>query len=349
MEMIFFLLLLLFLTPLAADAFSTTIDSTKSTATDVINDIAEEQIIGAVVDRPLLHSFSRGIKKRIRHSKEGSHKLGMAGAYTSDETIPCLDMQRSGGDGDNDDGMSSRRVIREAFSESSGATTDSGSNNDGIHGRSSGSGCSIIRLSGDDAASIHGLVQYGNQFFERVDDDDCNRSRRVKDVGVFQIEKFVYAGFDENVNEGQMQMLDTRIMPSEGNEEDPLLLPLEVGDMVGSKSTSQAHDGISLLMDIGSQITSAVLGMDSHSAEKLIDDGTQRGPRQSGWNDVSNSYHRLIRYINPQPSTNESNAAFHSHVDSSFLTLIPMPELPGEFEVIICILFLITTLTLFYP
>ena len=62
MKMILFLLLLFF-TLLAADAFSTTIDSTKSTATDVKNDIAEEQIKIGVVDRPLLHSFSRGIKK----------------------------------------------------------------------------------------------------------------------------------------------------------------------------------------------------------------------------------------------------------------------------------------------
>jgi len=52
---------------------------------------------------------------------------------------------------------------------------------------------------------------------------------------------------------------------------------------------------------------------------------------------VSNSYQRLIRYLKPQQSNNpedgeaitDADAAFWPHVDSTFLTLIPMPELPG--------------------
>jgi len=91
-------------------------------------------------------------------------------------------------------------------------------------------------------------------------------------------------------------------------------------------------------MDIGTQITSAVLDMDSPSADKLIDDGTHiqqqtnNGEKHTQQNtivagDVSNSYHRLIRYLKPQQSSD--GMAFQAHVDSSFLTLIPMPELPG--------------------
>jgi len=46
--------------------------------------------------------------------------------------------------------------------------------------------------------------------------------------------------------------------------------------------------------------------------------------------DVSNSYHPLIRYIEP-PNDDDggSRVAFGAHVDSTFLTLIPMPELLG--------------------
>ena len=40
-----------------------------------------------------------------------------------------------------------------------------------IHGRSSGSGCCIIRLRGQDAASVRGLVEFADDFFEGVDDD----------------------------------------------------------------------------------------------------------------------------------------------------------------------------------
>eukprot|EP00984_Skeletonema_dohrnii_P008786 scaffold3274_cov80-Skeletonema_dohrnii-CCMP3373.AAC.1 len=135
----------------------------------------------------------------------------MEGAYTSDETFPCLDMQcNTGGerkDNNNDDDsiFSSRREIRDAFNESSGTSNNSINDNSddyipGIHGRSSGSGCSIIRLSGEDAASIRGLTEYANEFFEKVDYDDTNK-KSMKDVGVFRIDQFVYAGFDENVND----------------------------------------------------------------------------------------------------------------------------------------------------
>ena len=135
----------------------------------------------------------------------------------------------------------------------------------------------------------------------------------------------MYAGFDGNVNdEGKMQFLDTRILPN-SNDVDPLLIPLEVGEMVGANSLQDAHDGMSILLDIGTQITSAVLDMDTLSAEKLIDDGTHIQQTAPGCNeqeqtyessDVSNSYHRLIRYLKPQQSSD--GAAFQAHVDSSF-------------------------------
>jgi hypothetical protein len=289
-------------------------------------------------ERPLLLNFGRQIQKRIVNSKSGAHRFGMEGAYTSDETFPCLDMQCSnGGGGDNNDSVfSSRREIRDAFNESSGANNNNNSDDDytpGVHGKSSGSGCSIIRLTGEDAASIRGLTDYANEFFERVDNDETGEGS-VKDVGLFQIEKFVYAGFDENVNdENQMQMLDTRILPYRtcNNYQEQTLIPFEVGELVGAESLSDATKGINTLMDIGYQITSAVLEMHSDSAKKLIDDGTsiEEGSQSMIGKDVSNSYHRLIRYINSRPSTDEDTAAFNSHVDSSFLTLIPMPKLPG--------------------
>lgn len=324
--------LLLLLERFTADAFSIKSKSVEQTASTC-----------APKERPLLKNFGRQINERIINSKSGAHRFGMEGAYTSDETFPCLDMQCNVGgekDNNNDDSMfSSRKEIRDAFNESSGMSMNSNSNENsgeytpGIHGRSSGSGCSIIRLSGEDAASIRGLTDYASDFFEKVDNDDtCEGS--VKDVGVFRIDQFVYAGFDENVNdEDRMQMLDTRILPDRtcNNIQEPTLIPLEVGELVGETSLSDAHKGINTLMDIGYQITSAVLEMESDSANKLIDDGTrleEESESMSG-SDVSNSYHRLIRYINSRPSTDEDTAAFHSHVDSSFLTLIPMPKLPG--------------------
>ena len=45
-------------------------------------------------------------------------------------------------------------------------------------------------------------------------------------------------------------------------------------NLVGEKSLGDAHEGMNILLDIGTQITSAILDMDSLSADKLIDDGT---------------------------------------------------------------------------
>ena len=287
-------------------------------------------------ERPLLQRFGKQLQNRIVNSKAGCHRFGMKGAYTSDETFPCLDMQCSGGL-DNDDTFSSRKEIRDAFNESSGANNNSNSNR--LHGKSSGSGSCIIRLSGDDALSIRGLVDYANDFFEKVDNDDTSKGSSVKDVGVFKIDQFLYAGFDQNVNnEGLMQFVDTRILPrsddsgTRNSVNNDILIPMEVGELVGKESLRSAHKGIGTLMDVGYQITSAVLEMHSKSADKLIDDGTTLNKESQSivmGKDVSNSYHRLIRYINSGPSTDEDTAAFRSHIDSSFLTLIPMPKLPG--------------------
>ncbi|KAL7539660.1 hypothetical protein ACHAWF_006482 [Thalassiosira exigua] len=312
-----------------------------------------------VPDRPLLRAFGRGIGRRVRRSKEGADRRGRDGAYTSDETIPCLDMRGKDREVSEARELSSRGDIRRAFAESSRAplrgrrgrgggprTTTSSTETSLPHGRSSGSGCAIVRLTGSDAASMRGLVSYADRFFERVDDDGCDgdggggRGDDVRDAGVFRIDDHVYAGFDGDVNgEGKMQFLDTRILPSEEGAVDPLLLPMEVGELVGSESLDAARRGMGTLLDVGTQITSAVLDMDGASADKLIDDGTRarrgRGDDEqrrgseatAAGGDVSNSYHRLIRYLTPQPSG--AGAAFQAHVDSSFLTLVPMPELPG--------------------
>lgn len=249
-----------------------------------------------IKDHPLLKKFGQGIKKRIRHSKEGTNRHGRDGAYTSEETIPCLDMQGSNTCYDINKkfniNISSRRDVRKAFTESSRTTNEHCKVRVGNqqHGRSSGSGCTIIRLTGEDAESIHGLTQYTNRFFERVDDDNCNDGIRVKNKGVFRIDDHVYAGFDENVNEeGKMQFLDTRTLPSIKHDIDPLLLPMEVGELVGTKSLGDAHAGMNTLLDIGTQITSAVLGMDTESAEKLIDDGTHVQKQMNGENGVESS------------------------------------------------------------
>lgn len=67
-----------------------------------------------------------------------------------------------------------------------------------------------------------------------------------------------------------------------------------------------AHRGMHALFDIGSQITSAVLGMDKLSTTKLLDDcsfspsgdgAASRGAMEA--ENVSNSYQRLIRYLKP--------------------------------------------------
>ena len=320
-------------------------------------------------DRPLLRQFGRGINERILNSKEGCNRFGLDDHYTSDETIPCLDMQTTSDVGANNNDvvaasyydMSSQRDIREAYMANDNTQKGTIPASDGIHGRSSGSGCCIIRLSGKDATSVRGLVDFADNFFEGVDndgDDDKNgiddandgattkAARRLKDLGVFRIANNVHAGFDHDVNEeGKMQVLYTKLIPGEDHE-DPLLLPLEVGDMVGTKSLSRAHSGMNTLFDIGSQITSAVLGMDNESTKKLLDDCSRSTTAKVDMipdnheeiaDTMSNSYQRIIRYLKPkQPANNneqdedaENDAAFWPHVDSTFLTLIPMPEIAG--------------------
>lgn len=289
----------------------------------------KERIAGLIdtSERPLLRKFKERISKRVRHSEEGRH--------TSEDTMPCLDMQCTYNNAYKED-ISSRREIRNAFTESSSRILSS--NDDKSEKRQSSGGCTIIRLTGTDAASIRGLTQYSQRFFDLVDDDDCNDD--IIGQGVFRIDNHVYAGFDDNVNgEGKMQFLDTRILPSKQYDIDPLLLPMEVGEMVGKQSLSDAHEGMNVLLDIGTQITSAVLDMNSQSADKLIDDGThvqqstatdtQQGESTDTMvkEDISNSYHRLIRYLKPQQS--DDGAAFQPHYDASFLTLIPMPKQAG--------------------
>jgi hypothetical protein len=154
------------------------------------------------------------------------------------------------------------------------------------------------------------------------------------------------AGFDHDVDEeGKMQVLYSKLIPSFDDNEDPLLLTLEVGDMVGTKSLSRAHRGMNTLFDIGSQITAAVLVMDDASTKKLLDDCSRSTSsskvdmvpdnHEEIADTMSNSYQRIIRYLKPkQPANDEqtaddNDAAFWPHVDSTFLTLIPMPEIAG--------------------
>ena len=65
--------------------------------------------------------------------------------------------------------VSSRNEIREAYTANE--NMQDGVACEGIHGRSSGSGCAIIRLHGQDAASVRGLVDFADDFFDGVDDD----------------------------------------------------------------------------------------------------------------------------------------------------------------------------------
>jgi isopenicillin N synthase-like dioxygenase len=274
-------------------------------------------------DRPLLKKFGQDIRRRVNDSAQGQHRKGKVGAYTSKEMIPRLDMQCStAADGlISDLSIASRQEIREAFSESE--TTF----NSQLHGRSSGSGCAIIRLQGEDAVAMHKLVRYADKFFDRV---DTNEGKEMSDVGVFRVANHVYVGFDEDVNDGKMQFLDTRIFTysTEEDRSNATILPMELQNLMGSTSMNDAHNGMNTLLDIGSQITSAVLQMNSKSAKKLIDDGTSVvETTQLPANQVSNSYHRLIRYL--KPDENATGAAFEPHIDSTFLTMIPMPKLPG--------------------
>ena len=307
-------------------------------------------------DRPLLRRFGRRINERILNSKEGHNRFGLDDHYTSEETIPCLDMQTSSDDVAASS-SSSQRDIRKAYMANDNTQQGTRPPRSGIHGRSSGSGCCIIRLSGKDATSVRGLVDFADNFFEGVDSGDNDNdasatrsskaARRLKDLGVMRIANNVHAGFDHDVDdEGKMQVLYSKLIPSFDDDEDPLLLPLEVGDMVGTKSLSRAHSGMNTLFDIGSQITSAVLGMDDASTKKLLDDCSRSASsakvemapdnHEEIADTMSNSYQRIIRYLKPkQPAANDeqedagNDAAFWPHVDSTFLTLIPMPEIAG--------------------
>lgn len=308
--------------------------STVSQAKNLPNAIHQQK------DRPLLQQFGRGINERVINSKEGYNRFGSGDHYTSAETIPCLHMQSSDCASDvscNNLFTSSRIDIRRAYTADENIVD--GMASEGVHGRSSGSGCCIIRLQGRDAASVRGLVDFADNFFVGVDDD--SRNTDINNLGVFRIGNNIHAGFDNNVDEeGKMQVLYTKLIPGENNEENPLLLPLEVGELVGSNSLNRAQNGMSTLIDIGSQITSAVLGMDSESTNKLLDDckrveNFQQHEMVSDNADkiadnVSNSYQRIIRYLKPQSAAAaETDAAFWPHVDSTFLTLIPMPEIAG--------------------
>ena len=340
-------LIALLLSISSVDSFSSTAGNvpkpsapTTATATATVADDDHDDhgaaSAAATEDRPLLRRFSRGIRRRIQDSADGPCRPGAEGAYTSDETIPCLDMTTgtwAAGD-DGGAGFSSRGAIRRAFAESSRIHASNGRDavrddeaaggrdrsrrrpgNRGPaapaaalpHGRSTGSGCSLVRVFGSDASSVLGLADYGDDFFCRVDGDGDEAGGRaasaVRDAGIIRIADHCYAGFDGDVNdEGRMQFLDARFVPS-GGDTPPMLLPFEVGSLVGKASLDGAHRGMDVLLDLGTQITSAVLGMDGASSDKLVDDGSlaqsSGGAARMKASDVSNSYHRLIRYLEP--------------------------------------------------
>ena len=241
-------------------------------------------------------------------------------------------MQSDGGSNNtkkNDGDIASRGEIRKAYTASNSNEIEQSE-----FGRSSGSGCTIIRLRGKDASSVNGLVNFADDFFDGVDNEECNTD--INNVGMVRVDDNVHFGFDANVNEeGKMQVLYTKLVPSKkNNDEQPIMLPKEVGALVGIESLSNAHDGMETLFDIGSQITSAVLGMTDCSTNKLLDDCTAsrndfNHEVEHHSDNVANSYQRLIRYLKPQNNETVDTPAFWPHVDSTFLTMIPMPKLPG--------------------
>lgn len=277
-------------------------------------------------DYPRLKDFFQSWGQRIGGAKstgtpetsvhQTRREAGLVDSYSSDETIPSLKMRYRELDSP-DATVSSRSSIRDAF-----ASSHDGENS--FHSCSSGSGSAIIRLAGADAAAIKGLTKYADRFFDKVKMDGTS----TDGLDVFRIAEYVYAGYDNDVNgEGKMQFLDTRMLSTLEDGNDAFMLPFEVEDLVGTSALKDAQAGIHALLNIGSQITAAVLGMDSQSADKLIDTGGYAGDSvDHGGGSVSNSYHRLIRYPKPLEAT---DTAFVPHVDSSFLTLIPIPELPG--------------------
>mmetsp|Transcript_37149 Transcript_37149/g.90063 ORF Transcript_37149/g.90063 Transcript_37149/m.90063 type:complete len:596 (+) Transcript_37149:275-2062(+) len=344
-----------------------TADSTASAASKEVNNNRKNSI-----DRPLLRDFGKHIDERVLESTKGQNLFDLVDVdhFTSDETIPILDMKSD--DVKSDDmksksspsSSSTRREIRKAYtaSDTENSYRNNNNNDNGseeqeqerekgwVNGRSSGSGCTIIRLKGKDAVSVKGLADFADMFFVGVDDE--SRNAPINDVGVFRIANNVHAGFDKNVeNDGKMQVLYTKIIPGDNiNDDDDddseevyngdsggssMLLPLEVGDLVGTSNLDLAHKGMNTLLDIGSQITSAVLGMDESTIDKLLDDCThssndiinEKAPDHSEER-VANSYLRVIRYLEPHIEQ-EDTTAFWPHVDSTFLTLIPMTTIPG--------------------
>lgn len=252
-------------------------------------------------------------------------------------------------DDDDNRELSSRDDIHTAYSASKERTSSKSDTYKGEHGLSSGSGCSIIRLTGEDAKSIRGLMDFADTFFDGVDDE--TRNQGINEVGVFRVDNNVHSGFDTNVNgEGKMQVLFGLLMPpdaDDSSDKEPTMFPMEVGDLVNRQSMSDGHRGMKTLFDVSKQITSAVLDIDNASTKKIVDDCTTAPVTDDStmsWTNVdnlatkmSNSYQRLIRYLLPKHDDEpiedieeeRNKPAFWPHVDSTLLTLIPMPEIPG--------------------
>ena len=126
-------------------------------------------------------------------------------------------MQSDGGSNNtkkNDGDIASRGEIRKAYTASSSNEIEQSE-----FGRSSGSGCTIIRLRGKDASSVNGLVNFADDFFDGVDNEECNTD--INNVGMVRVDDNVHFGFDANVNEeGKMQVLYTKLVPSQNNNEE---------------------------------------------------------------------------------------------------------------------------------
>jgi len=274
----------------------------------------------AEVSRPLLKEFGESLIQKVRQLRteddlrpKGRSKSHLEEACLSDEYIPRLTMRHKNAVNNDRQSVASPCAIREAFSAASNRST---------------SGSVLLHLTGADAASIRGLTGYANRFFDEI--DQPNNSHLQDSLNAIRVTDYVYAGYDDNVNdEGKMQLFDTRIL-SEKTDDDRNsksdLLPFEIEDLVGSTIHDDAKDGIDTLFGIGVQVVRAVLGMDETSAKELIDTGGHAGESTS-YGGISNSYHRIIRY--PRQTSKAKADAFPAHVDSSFLTLIPLTDIPG--------------------
>lgn len=256
-------------------------------------------------------------------------------SVNSASTLPVLDLKVQDCQSNAQRRMSTPADIHTAYT-ACGLTS---LNYKGTHGLSSGSGCCIVRLVGEDAESVSGLVDFADDFFAGVDNESANRA--INNVGVFRISNNVHAGFDKNVNgDDKMQVCYTKLIPPKSEAELPILLPLEVGELVGESSLSDGCNGMKTLFSVSAQLTRAVLGMTKEATDKLLDDSSLRNEEVSSdemdsanidnlTDNVSNSYQRLIRYSSGVASNSDDTAAFWPHVDSTLLTLIPMPEIPG--------------------